>query len=93
MPTTKKPTYSDEHIVNNLLISLKHLKALYNTFAQECGTSELYKEVNKIYQEVSTMQRQTYDLLINENWMQIEAQAATKIEKAATKCSKKLGEL
>lgn len=93
MTTSKQPTYNDEQIVNNLLISLKHLKSFYNTFSQECGTNELYKEVNKIYQEISTMQRQTYDLLINENWMQIEAQTATKIEKAASKCSKKLNEL
>ena len=90
---TTKQKYTDEQIVNNLLISLKHLKSLYNTFTQEAGTPELYKEVNKLYEEISTMQRATYDLMVKEGWMQVEAQTASAIKKAADKCSQKLTEL
>ena len=38
--------YSDKDISTNLLISLKHMKAEFNTFTQEASNDALYKETH-----------------------------------------------
>lgn len=83
----------DQDIINFMLISLKHLKALFNTFSQEAGTCELYEKVDSIYETISELQRETYDFMIEQNWMQVEAQAEAKIEKAAKKLQKQVSSM
>lgn len=83
----------DQDVINSMLISLKHLKALFNTFSQEAGTSELYEKVDSIYQTISELQRETYDFMIEQNWMQVEAQAEAKIDKAAKKLQKQVSSM
>ena len=89
----KSQTYDDQEIINNLLISLKHMKALLNTFTQEAGTPELYSEISTMYDTVSTMQREVYDFMVEENWMQVESQTQSKIDKSYKQLSKKLQSL
>lgn len=88
-----KQKFNDQEIVNCMLISLKHLKAMYNYFSEEAGTPELFQEANRLYEEVTTLQREIYDYMIEENWMQIEAQTASKIEKAYKPLKKKAAEI
>lgn len=83
----------DQDVINSMLISLKHLKALFNTFSQEAGTCELYEKVDMIYQSISELQRETYDFMIEQNWMQVEAQAEAKIDKAAKKLQKQVSSM
>lgn len=83
----------DQDVINSMLISLKHLKALFNTFSQEAGTRELYEKVDSIYQTISELQRETYDFMIEQNWMQVEAQAEAKIDKAAKKLQKQVSSM
>ena len=40
--------YSDKDISTNLLISLKHMKAEFNTFTQEASNDALYKEISAL---------------------------------------------
>ncbi len=86
-------TNQDQDIINSMLISLKHLKALYNTFSQEAGTEALYEQANSIYEEISSLQRETYDFMVDQNWMQIEAQTASKIDKSAKKLKKQVTDM
>lgn len=83
----------DQDVINSMLISLKHLKALFNTFSQEAGTCELYEKVDSIYQTISELQRETYDFMVEQNWMQVEAQESTKIDKAAKKLQKQVSSM
>ena len=83
----------DQDIINCMLISLKHLKALFNTFSQEAGQKKLYEKVDSIYETISELQRETYDFMIEQNWMQVEAQAEAKIEKAAKKLQKQVSSM
>lgn len=89
----KAQTYNDQEIVNNLLISLKQMKSLLNTFTQESSTPELYSEISTMYDTVSTLQRDVYDFMVEESWMQVESQTQTKIDKSYKQLSKKLQSL
>ena len=82
-----KATYDDKSIATNLLIDLKHLKALFNTFSQETSNESLYSEIDSLYEEISTMQRNLYDLMKKQGWYKMQAEEKTKISKAYTKLS------
>lgn len=83
----------DQDIINCMLISLKHLKSLFNTFSQEAGTSELYECVHSIYEAISELQRETYDFMVEQNFMQVETQSEAKIEKAVKKLQKQVSSM
>ena len=82
-----KATYDDKAIATNLLIDLKNLKELFNTFSQETSNESLYSEIDSLYEEISTMQRNLYDLMKKQGWYKMQAEEKTKISKAYTKLS------
>ena len=53
----------------------------------------MYEKVDSIYETISELQRETYDFMIEQNWMQVEAQAEAKIEKAAKKLQKQVSSM
>lgn len=82
-----KPTYDDKAIATNLLINLKHMKSLFNTFTQESSNESLYSEIDALYDEVSTMQRNLFELMSKQGWYKMQAEEKTKVSKAYTKLS------
>ena len=88
-----KKAYCEQDVMTELLVSLKHLKALGNTFTQECSNEQLYKEIDKIYQKISQEQRNTFELMKSKGWYVMEAEKGTKLSKAYTKFSGKEAEL
>ena len=74
--------FTDEQIINCALISLKHLRIMYAYLTEEAGTPELFEVVNELMEEVTQMQRETYDLMVEEGWMTPQAQTTSNIEKA-----------
>ena len=74
--------FTDEQIINCALVSLKHLRIMYAYFAEEAGTPECFQTANELFEEVTQMQRNTYDLMIEQNWMSVQAQTASAIEKS-----------
>ncbi len=80
-------TYKDKDITTNLLISLKHMKLLYNMFTQESSNPILFKEITSIYEEISEMQQCLFELMKKKNWYVMQAEEKTKISKAYTKFS------
>lgn len=74
--------FKEEEIINCALISLKHLRIMYAYFAEEAGTDELFLEANTLFQDVTQMQRATYDLMIEKGFMTIKAQKNEEIKKA-----------
>lgn len=86
-------SYKDSEIINSALISLKHLRIMYTYLTEEAGTPDLYKKVNALFNEVSEMQRGTYQFMIDENMMSVSPQTKATIEKSAKQLNKKVSEL
>lgn len=84
---TKNQSYGDQDISTNLLVTLKHMKAEYNTFTQEANNESLYKEIDKLYQVVSQLQRDVYEMMCTQGWYKMTSDSAKNISKAYTKAS------
>ena len=78
--------YSDKDISTNLLISLKHMKAEFNTFTQEASNDALYKEISALYQSV-------FNMMCEQGWYQMKSDTAANISKAYTKAENSKSEL
>lgn len=85
--------FNDEQIINCALVSLKHLRIMYTYFAEEAGTPELFETANELFEEVTQMQRATYDLMIEQGWMSVQAQSADAIKKSGQQLKNKISEM
>ena len=85
--------YSEKDISTNLLVTLKHLKAEMNTFSQEASSPELFKEADKLYQSVSQLQRDVFQMMCDQSWYKMTADTAKNISKAYTTASKSESDL
>lgn len=85
--------FKDEQIINCTLISLKHLRIMAAYFAEEAGTNELFNEANTLFEDITQMQRATYDKMIEEGFMSVEPQTKQAIEKAYKKVQKMIEEM
>lgn len=90
---SSKKAYSEKDIATNLLVTLKHMKAEYNTFTQEASNEELYKEANALYECISTQQRMVFQMMCAQGWYKMTADTAKNISKAYTKFSNSESEL
>lgn len=88
-----KKGYCDKDIATNLLVTLKHMKAEVNTFSQEASNEELYKTVDEVYQCVSTIQREVYEMMSAQGWYKMTSDSKENISKAYTKFSNSKSEL
>ena len=71
----------EQDILQNLLISLKHLKSFFNTFSQEASNEDVLEKVDNAYTEISTLQRNCYDLMLSLGYMKMSNQTQSAIEK------------
>lgn len=85
--------YSDKDIATNLLVTLKHMKSEVNTFSQEASNQELYQVVDQVYECVSTLQREVYDMMSAQGWYKMSSDTKESISKAYTKFSNSKSEL
>ena len=85
--------YSEKDIATNLLVTLKHMKAEYNTFTQEASNESLYEEIKQLYDCISTQQRNVYEMMSSQGWYQMKPDSAKNISKAYTKFSNSESEL
>lgn len=86
-------TFTDEQIINCTLVSLKHLRIMYAYFAEEAGTPQLFETANELFEEVTQMQRSTYNLMIEQGWMSVQAQTTAAIEKSVKQLKSKINEM
>ena len=61
--SNSKNQYSEKDIATNLLVTLKHMKYEYNTFTQEASNEELFKEIDALYDCISTQQRNVFEMM------------------------------
>lgn len=77
--------YGDKDIATNLLVTLKHMKSEFNLFTQEASNTELFEEADKMYNVISTLQRDVYDMMSAQGWYKMTSDTASSISKAYTK--------
>lgn len=82
-----KQNYSEKDIATNLLVTLKHMKSEYNTFTQEASNTELYKDIDKLYQSISQLQRDVFNMMCAQGWYKMTAETSKSISKTYTKAS------
>ena len=85
--------FTDEQIMNCTLISLKHLRIMYTYLTEEAGTPEFFEIADECMQEITTLQRNTYDLMVEQGWMTPQAQTSSNIEKTYTQLKTVLQEM
>lgn len=86
-------SYSEQDIMTELLVSLKHLKSEYNLFTQEASCDDLFKEATALYTEISKMQRDVFNLMSQKGWYKMKSETTTKLSQAYTKLSKSEADL
>lgn len=86
-------TYADKEIATNLLVTLKHMKSELNIFTQEASNEELFQEIDQAYNQISTLQREVFEMMCAQGWYQMKSDSKDSISKAYKKFSKSESEL
>ena len=84
---------NDEDILNDVLISYKHLVSCYATALNEASNKNIYKLYYDVFSSSSKMQADLFDLSFKKGWYQLETAEEDKIEKAYNKFDKCLCDL
>lgn len=72
---------NDKDYGNSLLSCLKELEKNYTVALTEASNDTLYDELFATFQQISELQRETYNLLFQNGWYQLEEADQTKIDK------------
>lgn len=82
-PKTKTPTgieMNDKDYLTCLLTILKEMSKNYTQAMTEASNEHLYKSYHSIFEEITKLQRETYELSFQNGWYSLEKAEATKIE-------------
>lgn len=82
-PKTTVPTgieLNDKDYMNCLLTSLKELEKNYTIATTEASNEHLYKTFSNIRNEISKLQRETYETMFQYGWYSLEKAEDTKIQ-------------
>lgn len=85
--------FKDQDIVNCALLSLKHLRIMAAYMTEESGTDELFQKEIQVLDTLTQLQRDTYDFMIDNNWMSVSFQTKSSVDKTAKQLRKKVDEL
>ena len=89
-PKTKTPTglkMNDKDYLTCLLTCLKELSKNYATTMTEASNESLYNSYSSIFQELSKLQRETYELMFQKGWYTLEKADTNQItQKHQTLC-------
>lgn len=81
-PKTETPTgieMNDKDYLTCLLTILKEMSKNYCQAMTEASNEYLYKSYQTIFEEISILQRETYELMFQNGWYAIEKAETTKI--------------
>ena len=93
--TKVKKDYSmnEKDIINDILISYKHLVSSYAIALNEASNKDIYKLFFESFKNISSMQAKIFECAFQNGWYQLETADQTKIDKAYDKYSKMEKEL
>ena len=92
-PIKKGLKLNDSDILNDILISYKHLVSCYATALNEASNKNIYKLFLNLFESSSKIQAELFELSFKKGWYQLETAEETKIEKAYNKFNICLSEL
>ena len=81
-PKTETPTginMNDKDYLTCLLTILKEMTKNYATAMTEASNEHLYKSYLSLFNEVSNLQRETYELMFQNGWYELEKEEQNKI--------------
>ena len=81
-PKTETPTgikMNDKDYITCLLTALKEMSKNYCQAMTEASNEHLYKSYLSIFNEISKLQRETYELMFQFGWYAMEPAETTKI--------------
>ena len=81
-PKIEVPTWinmNDKDYLTCLLTILKEMSKNYSVAMSEASNEHLYKSYHSIFNEVSKLQRETYELMFQNGWYSLEKAEQTKI--------------
>ncbi len=84
---------NDSDIINDVLISYKHLVVSIATALNEASNKNIYKTFLDIFTRVSENQALLFDCAFKKGWYQLEEAPTTKVNEAYKKFEKKIPEL
>jgi len=76
---------NDEDILNDILISMKHLVSSYAIALNEASNKNIYKLFNSLLNNSSKLQAELFDLSFKKGWYTIETADNKKIDNAYNK--------
>ena len=84
---------NDSDILNDVLISYKHLVSCYATALNEASNKNIYKLFFNAFESSSKIQAELFDCSFKKGWYNIETADEEKIEKAYNKYNSCVNEL
>jgi len=76
---------NDEDILNDILISMKHLVSSYGIAINEASNKNIYKLFNSLLNNSSKLQAELFDMSFKKGWYTIETAENKKIDNAYNK--------
>ena len=73
----------EKDIAMNALLACRHMADLLHTFGCE-ASSDICDEVKTAYDAITQLQHDTYDMMVKNDWMQVEYETKSKLEKSLT---------
>ena len=71
----------EKDIAMNALLACRHMADLLHTFGCE-ASSDIVDDVKSAYDAVTTLQHDTYDMMVQNEWMKVKYETKSKLEKA-----------
>lgn len=95
-PKTETPTgihMNDKDYITCLNTILKEMTKNYVTAMTEASNESLYNSYSSIFQELSKLQRETYELMFQNGWYSLEQAETQKINEKLQTLSKEYQDL
>ena len=67
-----KNSFNDEDIMQDVLGNIKYISTLYGTFCTEASNKELLSKLEPIAKKVSQLARDTFNLMFEKGWYNLE---------------------
>lgn len=83
--STATTTWTDQQILEDALISEKHMTDSYNLYAGECVNEQLRSTMLNILNDVHSIQSNIFSTMQSNGWYQVEPAEQQKIQKARQK--------
>lgn len=84
---------NDEDILNDVLISMKHLVSSYGIAVNEASNKNIYKLFNSLLNNSSKLQAELFDMSFKKGWYVIETAEDKKINNAYNKFNSSLKDI